>query len=211
MRIPLYGVIRPTLLLAILLMALLFLHKDRIPVLRAEQAYRPLVWFMVYAVISIPPVTWSGSVIIEIIPTFVKAVDLFLFTALIISSEKSLKVIFAFCFSQVFMILEPLYLNITQGYRGNSTYLGPRDFADRLSGVPADVINQNGLGFVIVTVIPFLHYMISRGRQVLYKAICLLTLPAILSTVMFTMHRRPSLRFSLPPGCCSGNRCASCY
>src|SRR5690606_42071421 len=47
-----------------------------------------------------------------------------IFTALTIDTEKRLKWFIAvFVFCQIFRVLEPLYLNITQGYWGSATHL----------------------------------------------------------------------------------------
>ena len=36
----------------------------------------------------------------------------------------------------------------------------------RLSGAPADIINSNGLAFVILTILPFIHFWASGSRSV---------------------------------------------
>src|SRR5690606_1226423 len=104
-------------------------------------------------------------------------------------SDKRLKwalVVFVGC--QVIRVLEPLYLNITDGYWGSKTHLGGGEFASRLAGAPTDVINPNELGFVIVTAIPFLHYLLfSRGW--ICKLIYLSLMPALMYALILTMSR----------------------
>src|SRR5690606_9877918 len=123
------------------------------------------------------------------IPNFIKAIVFLYFMALIVDSDKRLKWALAvFIGCQVFRVLEPLYLNITQGYWGASTYLGGTNFASRLSGAPADVINPTELGFGIATVIPFLHYLLfSRGwfSKLLYLSL----MPALIYALILTMSR----------------------
>lgn len=79
-------------------------------------------------------------------------------------------------------------MHITTGYWGSATYIGGGEFLDRLSGGPYDVINSNELGFVIVTIIPFIHYLLlPRGgwRKLAYY----LLLPALLYALMLTSSR----------------------
>jgi len=145
---------------------------------------------MLLVVLTVPFVTWPGSVIFTNIPAFIKAVVFFFFTALIIDTERRLTVfLFVFCTCQVFRILEPLYLHQTVGYWGDSTHLGEGEFADRLSGAPADVVNPNGLGFIIVTMIPYIHYLLWRSRKYTYKLAYTIIMPAMLYALVLTMSR----------------------
>ncbi|CCG95129.1 conserved hypothetical protein; putative membrane protein [Marinobacter nauticus ATCC 49840] len=85
-------------------------------------------------------------------------------------------------------VFEPLFLNITEGYWGSRTHLGHGEFSQRLAGAPSDVINPNELGFVIVTLIPFLHYLLwSNGFK--YKLIYLVIMPPILYALILTQSR----------------------
>ena len=66
--------------------------------------------------------------------------------------------------------------------------MGGGEFAGRLAGAPADVINANELGFVIVTVIPFLHYLLlPRGAK--GKIAYFLLIIPLLFALMLTMSR----------------------
>ena len=188
-RIPGYGAIRPTLLAVATISILLFLQRDKLRGRFDDPIFKAIFVLFGYIVVSLPLVEWPGSVVRANIDPFVKAVVFLFFTALIIDTEKRLKwfvVVFVFC--QVFRVLEPLYLNITQGYWGSSTYLDKGEFADRLAGVPADVINPNELGFVIATAIPFLHYLLwplGWKSKLLYVAV----MPAMLYALILTMSR----------------------
>jgi putative inorganic carbon (HCO3(-)) transporter len=188
-RIPGYGAIRPTLLAVATISILLFLQRDKLRGRFDDPIFKAIFVLFGYIVVSLPLVEWPGSVVRANIDPFVKAVVFLFFTALIIDTEKRLKwfvVVFVFC--QVFRVLEPLYLNITQGYWGSSTYLDKGEFADRLAGAPADVINPNELGFVIATAIPFLHYLLwplGWKSKLLYLAV----MPAMLYALILTMSR----------------------
>lgn len=188
-RIPGYGSLRPTLLAVVLITLLLFLQKVNFKNRIQDPIFKIIIVLIVYLIISLPLVAWPGSVLKYHVDTFVKAVVFFFFTALIIDSEKRLKVFLTlFLSTQLFRVFEPLYLNITQGYWGDQTYIGAGEFAQRLGGAPADVINPNELGFVIVTVIPYLHFLLWHGRWYC-KAIYLVLLPLLLYALVLTMSR----------------------
>jgi O-antigen ligase len=189
-RIPGYGVIRPTLLLVILITISLFVYKDRFKGISNEPMFKSLKWLIVFIIASLPLVTWPGSVVSQNIPLFVKAIVFFYFTALIIDSERRFKILlFVFIICQIFRVFEPLYLNITQGYWGDKTYLGGGEFAQRLSGAPSDIVNPNGLGFVIVTIIPYLYYLVWLSSSKIHKIIFLTVLPLLIYALVLTMSR----------------------
>src|SRR5690606_10303006 len=188
-RIPGYGVIRPALLLVLIISFSLFVQRDKLRDLHKDPAYKAIIMLIVYIFISLPFVEWPGSVIKNNLPDFVKAVVFFFFTALIIDSERRLRtllVVFVGC--QVIRVLEPLYLNLTQGYWGSKTYLGVGEFAQRLSGAPSDVINPNELGFVIATAFPFLYYFLWLGRWKV-KLLFVVIAPMLLYALVLTMSR----------------------
>lgn len=193
-RIPPYGIIRPTLLLVIIISVSLFMQKQKFSKGIGGEPFNVIKFLVAYLVISIPIVEWPGSAVQNIAP-FVKAIVFLFFTALIIDTEKRLKIFLVFFVGcQVFRGLEPLYLNITSGYWGDKTYLGGGEFANRLSGAPSDIVNPNGLGFVIVTAIPFLHYLLWGGRwksKLLYLALT----PPLIYALMLTMSRGGMLAF----------------
>ncbi|MCL7945687.1 O-antigen ligase family protein [Marinobacter sp. ATCH36] len=188
-RIPGYGAIRPTLLVVAVISLSLFLQRDKLKGRFEDPIFKAIFVLFGYLVISLPLVEWPGSVVRANIDPFIKAVVFLFFTALIIDTERRLRWFIAvFVLCQVFRVLEPLYLHITQGYWGSSTHLGGGEFAGRLSGAPADVINPNELGFVIVTAIPFLHYLLwplGWKSKLIYLAI----MPALLYSLILTMSR----------------------
>ena len=66
--------------------------------------------------------------------------------------------------------------------------MGGGEFSQRLSGAPSDVINPNELGFVIVTAIPFLHYLLwSSGFKA--RLLYLLLMPPLLYALTLTQSR----------------------
>ena len=189
-RIPGYGVIRPTLLLAVLIILALIAQKDKFSVVIHDPVFKTIKVLLIYLIVSLPLVTWPGSVLMNNLPVFIKAIVFLFFTALIIDTEKRLKIFLSvFISCQVFRVLEPLYLNITSGYWGDSTYLGGGEFASRLSGAPADIVNPNGLGFVIVTIVPYLYYLAWQSSSKFLKFLFLMVSPLLVYALVLTMSR----------------------
>jgi len=188
-RIPSYSILRPTLVAVVLLVLLLFAQKDKFKDLFSNSVFKSIFFLVSYIIITLPLVEWPGSVLRENLDPFVKAVVFLFFTALIIDTEFRLKwFVGVFLFCQIFRVLEPLYLNVTQGYWGSATSLSNNEFADRLSGAPADVINPNELGFVIVTIIPFLHYIVFP-RNLKFKFLYIFLMPLLFYALVLTMSR----------------------
>lgn len=189
-RIPGYGSFRPTLLLVALLTLALLTQGDKL----RERARHPVVmavWILIgYILLSLPLVEWPGSVLRSNIDVFVKGVVFLFFTAFIIDTDRRLRIFVTLWLSlQVVRILEPLYLNLTEGYWGSSTHVGMGQFADRLAGAPADVINANELGFVIVTAIPFLHFLLGGSTRWSAKLLYFSLLPVLLYALVLTSSR----------------------
>jgi O-antigen ligase len=188
-RIPAYGALRPTLLLVLALTMLLVFQNEKFKGWTKDPVIQAMLVFLAYLVLSLPLVEWPGSVVRNGLADFVKAIVFLFFTALILDSEKRLKiflVVFVGC--QLIRVFEPLFLNITQGYWGSKTHLGGGEFSARLAGAPTDVINPNELGFVIVTIIPVLHYLVWPGRF-LAKVFYLVSMPALLYALILTQSR----------------------
>jgi putative inorganic carbon (hco3(-)) transporter len=158
-RLPFLGAIRFDLLLVCLLMAIAFMKPGPRagPPTEADKVLRVII---AYAILTIPLVYWPGSVIKAGLPNLVKAIVFFYFTIAFVRTEQDLrKLVFVFVALQIVRILEPLYLNITQDYWGSRASLANWESMDRLSGAPSDVINPNGLAFLVCTVLPFLYFM----------------------------------------------------
>lgn len=194
-RIPGYGSLRPTLLLVFIISVALFANKAKLKGYGSDPITKALIALFIYIFLSVPLVEWPGSVIKNNLPEFFKAIVFFFFTSFLIDSERRLKiflVVYVGC--QVFRVLEPLYLHITTGYWGSATHLGHGEFAGRLAGAPADVINSNELGFVIVTALPYLHYLVFSG-SFKYKLLYMALLPALLYAMILSMSRGALLAF----------------
>jgi len=181
--------IRPTLLLFAITALTLILQKDKLHGRFKSPVVRAMNHLLIVIAVTLPLVEWPGSVVRFHVPQFIQAIVFLYFTVLILDTPNRFKwFLFTFIACQVVRVLEPLYLNITQGYWGDQTHLGGGEFADRLSGAPVDVINPNELGFVIVSIIPFLHYLLFPGgwvRKLVY--ICLM--PLLLYALILTMSR----------------------
>lgn len=188
-RIPGYGQLRPTLLLVMIITCMLIAQRQRFSGRGKEPVFQAIYLLLGYIVFSLPLVEFPGSVVKNNLPEFVKAIVFLFFTAQVVDSEKRLKIFLAvFVGCQVFRVLEPLFMHLTTGYWGDRTYIGGGEFAGRLAGAPADVVNPNGLGFVLVTAIPFLHFLLFSGRwkaKLLYLAL----MPCLLYALILTMSR----------------------
>jgi len=188
-RIPGYGLIRPTLLLVLLITLSLYVQRDRFKGWTGEPIVSSLLVLVIYLVMSLPLVEWPGSVVKNNLGDFIKAIVFFFFTVLLVDLNRRLKIFLAvFIGCQVLRVLEPLFLNITEGYWGSRTHLGHGEFSQRLAGAPSDIINPNELGFVIVTAIPLLHYLLwSSGVKA--KLLYLLLMPPLLYALILTQSR----------------------
>jgi O-antigen ligase len=166
-RIPPLGVIRIDILLALMVaLAILMAPKQekagqkelRSPV--AEGINHALVILLVYIVVTLPFVEYTGSVLRNGFENFIKSVCFYFFIVATVDTPKKLRtLLFLYVGCQVFRVLEPLYMHITDGYWGSNTSMEGWQVMDRLSGSPYDIINPNGLGFLVVTILPMLHYV----------------------------------------------------
>lgn len=142
---------------------------------------------ILFSILTVPFVRWPGSVLNNL-PTFIKAIVFFYFTVAFVTTERKLRIfLMTFVFCQTFRVIEPLYLHLTTGYWGDSASMSGYESMNRLSGAPSDIVNPNGLAFIIVSVIPFWHYIVARSftGKVLYVA----ALPAMLYALILTASR----------------------
>jgi len=188
-RIPAAAFIRMDMLIAISLIIMLVSQQEKLVGRIDNHCNRYLTIFLVYVIISLPLVEWPGSVLRGNLVDFIKAILFFYFTVFIVDSDVRLKrFVFIFMSCQIIRVLEPLYLHETSGYWGSKTYLGMGEFANRLGGAPSDIINPNGLGFVIATLFPFLHYLWGNSRWH-YKLSYLALIGPLLYALVLTMSR----------------------
>jgi putative inorganic carbon (HCO3(-)) transporter len=141
-----------------------------------------------YAFITLPFVEWPGSVLKYGFPEFVKAAVFCLFTSTLATTRRSLQtVLLVFVGCQAFRVLEPLYLHVTEGYWGSSASMANWEFMNRLAGSPSDILNPNGLAYVIVSSLAFIHFLapLSKTGLVCYLAY----LPLALWALMLTASR----------------------
>jgi O-antigen ligase len=154
-----------------------------------ESQTRKWLWVLiVYMLASVPLVEWPGSVLKNGLPQFFKAVVFFFFTAQLTTNKTRLKWLLAvFVLCQTFRVMEPLYLHVTEGYWGSTAHMSDEGELERLAGAPNDVINPNGLAFVALTALPFLHYLSagSRVRRLGYG----IAAPLLLFALVLTASR----------------------
>lgn len=187
-RVPILGLMRFDLLLVcILFFFILLKHKyhQEIPKTQTDKLIRVII---IYVILTIPLVEWPGSVIRFGIPNLVKAVVFYYFTVSFIYTEIHLKrflLIFIGC--QLFRIIEPLYLHITQGYWGSFASMANWEYLDRLSGAPSDTVNPNGLAFIICTVLPFIYYTVNLSW--INRLASFFLIPICIYTLMLTGSR----------------------
>lgn len=147
------------LVIMIFLIYLFFVKKDSKT--SKNRCYKSLVFLIVIIVILTPATVWPGSAIKYGFPRFAKGLVFFFFTVWFVKDEFRLKllvIIVIFC--QSFRVLEPLCLHVFKGYWGDAAWMQSGEYMQRLSGAPSDVINPNGLAFVVLMLLCFLlmHY-----------------------------------------------------
>lgn len=188
-RLPFLGAIRFDLILIIILTAIIIVMSQADEFYKTQtDTHKALKILIIYIILTVPFVAWPGSVVRFGIPNFIKGVVFYFFTVYFVNSEKKLKILIGtFIAVQSFRIFEPLYLHITEGYWGSASMMSNWEFLNRLSGAPLDIINPNGLAFVIVSVIPFFYYLASLSWK--NKTIFLLTIPLCLYALTLTESR----------------------
>lgn len=188
-RFPVLGVVRFDLLLVgLIFLTLLFQGRTK---REKDLSDTPklLITLIIYILISFPFVRWPGSVLNVGIPNFIKAVIFYYYTFAMIDSERRLKLfIWIFVACQSFRILEPLYLNQVNGYWGDQTHVGGGEMMARLAGAPVDIINSNGLAFVIASVVPFYHYL-CLSSSLKMKILYFILLPLFIYALILTASR----------------------
>jgi O-antigen ligase len=177
-RLEILGAVRFDLALICILIAFA-VARDGLSRETMSEADRVLRLLVAYSVLTIPFVYWPGSVIKSGLPNFIKAVVFFYLTIAYVRTEADLRrFVFVFVSLQTVRILEPLYLHLTQDYWGSYASMANWQSMSRLSGAPSDVINPNGLAFVICTVLPFFYFMAGLSLK-LRLAAMLLVLPCL--------------------------------
>ncbi len=209
-RVPALGAIRFDMILSLSVLALMIMRKNKSSKLAGRGASTrkeavdsgvAKILYIIYAYIiaTLPLVEYPGSVLHTNLLTFFKSTLFFFFTANLVDTRKRLQIlIVAFLSCQVFRVLEPLYLNLTVGYWGSETWVGDGEMANRLSGGPFDVINSNGLAFVILMVLPFLHYLTIDSPKLKYIYFTLF--PLLLLALVKSLSRSGMIGFLIAYG-----------
>jgi O-antigen ligase len=187
-RIPLLGLIRFDLMLVAVLTILALLGRARQLQNPTTDTDRWLRVLIIYSIVTIPLVEWPGSVIWFGIEALVKGVVFYYFTIAFVDSEARLKKFIAvFVGCQLLRVMEPLYLHVTEGYWGSIASMANWEYLNRLSGAPSDVVNPNGLAFIVCTVLPFLWF--AGGLSRTYRLILLIFAPLCVYALMLTGSR----------------------
>lgn len=169
-RVPLLGMIRPTLVFVGLITLVILAARSGQGRKDLSGSTRLLNTLIVYIFISLPFVAWPGSVVKHGLDVFVKAVVFFYFTVQLVDTLPRLRTFVAVVIGcQVLRVLEPLFLHLTTGYWGSYADMGDGYVLERLAGAPNDILNPNGLAFVVLTALPFLYYLIGGLKSRVMK------------------------------------------
>lgn len=196
-RVPLLGIVRFDLVLIVVICLLFFFNanKDKIQAL-ASPSYRKINMFILLILVITPFAHWPGSALKVGFPNFAKAVVFFYFTVWFVQTENRLKTfITVFVLCQSFRVVEPFYLHVTTGYWGDKAYIGHGDFMQRLSGAPLDVVNPNGLAFIVIMLIPFILALCKEN--VLWKIYTVLFVPLSMYVLYLTGSRSGMLGMAI--------------
>jgi putative inorganic carbon (hco3(-)) transporter len=189
-RFPVIGMVRPTVLLVVIITAVILLSSGVKTDRDSSKTTFLLSLFIIYVLISIPFVQWPGSVMRFGIENFIKVVVFFYFTVQLVDTFHRLRLLVMTVLAcQVWRVLEPLYLNVTTGYWGSQAHMSDWQFMARLSGAPSDIINPNGLAFVILTALPFLHYVLGGSSRMLARVLYATLAPMLLYAFVLTGSR----------------------
>lgn len=188
-RVPMLGALRLDLLLIVVLAVLARTGQPQEQLTSGERISKSILALVGYAVLSIPLIEWPGSVLGTGLPNFVKALVFFYFTISFATSLPKLRtLVTVFVACQCFRIFEPLYLHLTQGYWGSAATMSDYESLNRLAGAPYDIVNPNGLAFIVLLTLPLLHYTLSKGRAAA-KLLYVLLLPPMIYALLLTGSR----------------------
>jgi putative inorganic carbon (HCO3(-)) transporter len=163
-------------LAAITALAIAFAPRPRTggPAAKLDPVARQLWILLAYIVVTIPFVEWPGSVVHNL-ENYLKSLCFFFFVIATVDTTAKLRTLIAvYMATQLWRVLEPLEMHLRSGYWGSFTSLGNWEYMDRLSGSPYDIINPNGLGFVIIMTLPLVYLILkptTTARKVLFGCI----------------------------------------
>ncbi|MBV9344291.1 MAG: O-antigen ligase family protein, partial [Gammaproteobacteria bacterium] len=158
------------------------------PAPRMDPVARRL-WILVgYIVLTLPFVEWPGSTLHNLEP-YSKSLCFFFFVIATVDTTRKLRTLLAvYVATQVWRVLEPLGMHIKSGYWGSFTSLGNWEYMERLAGSPYDIINPNGLAFVIIMALPLLH-LILKPDTTLRRALLVGTAIAMCYALVLSASR----------------------
>jgi O-antigen ligase len=189
-RLPFLGVIRFDLILigAIFIASTIsIVSSSKKQSSTGDRTTHALTLLIVYVIFTIPLVEWPGSSL-DNFQQWLKYLAFYYFTVTLVGTEKRVKIFLAiFIALQTFRVAEPLYLHITEGYWGSTAFMRDWEYMNRLAGAPHDVINPNGLAFVIISIFPFLFYF--RLVSFTTGVICLLAMSMSMYALILTGSR----------------------
>lgn len=188
--VPGLGLLRPTVLLLALTCMFLYSNREHLKGRFDDIVSRRLLLLVGYIVVSLPFVTFPGSVLRGNMEVFVRVIAFFFLTALVIDSERRLRIfVWVFLGCQFVRVLDPLRRHITDGYWGSQTFLSPGEMMGRLSSAPWDTVNPNGYAFVIVTTFIFAHFLMLSSPRRIVQIAYLASVPAMLYALDLTASR----------------------
>jgi putative inorganic carbon (HCO3(-)) transporter len=169
-RLPILGTIRFDLILVLLITALCAVSSLETRAGESENRQvgtrNALLVLVAYCVVTLPFVEWPGSVLRTGFEQFAKAVVFYYFTVSLIRTPSRLVwLLGVFMAGLTIRVLEPTYLHVTTDYWGAFANMSEGGNLDRLSGSPYDVINPNGLAYVIVSLLSFAHFLAPLTRM----------------------------------------------
>jgi putative inorganic carbon (HCO3(-)) transporter len=188
--VPGLGVVHPTVILTLVLIAMSVANFARLKHRIQNPPARALIGMVVYILVTIPLVYWPGSVINNF-QHLITAFGYFFFIAFYVDTVRRLQIFVAVYLSaQTFRVLAPLFLHVTTGYWGDQTYLGDdTGFIPRLSGAPFDIVNANGLASLVIITLPFLFFWgRSKSKWILLGFVLPVSL-ALMYALMLTLSR----------------------
>ena len=187
-RVEVLGLIHFDLILAALTaLAIAFGKRESVSVssMGLDPVSKWLWVLMGYILVTMPFVEWPGSVLHNL-ENYAKSLCFFFFVLATIDTTRKLGILLVvYVATQVWRALEPLFMHLKSGYWGSFTSLGNWEYMDRLSGSPYDIINPNGLAFVIILTLPLLHFLIKPDtvlRRILWGGVaCAMCYALVLS------------------------------
>jgi len=181
--------VRPTIILVALLTVCIVQQWAVIGSRLTGRESKSLLAIVAYVIFSLPFVAWPGSVLAPNLENFVRSIVFYFFVVAFVDSVERLRVfIRVFVSCQLVRCLEPLILHFTTGYWGGSTYFSGEEMM-RLTGAPSDPVNANGLAFVILTTLPFVHYWAAQRRSTFRLCAYVLLVPSLVYALLLTSSR----------------------